>query len=335
MSHMQNHIQIPSLKRNLSGGAVNNSNNSNGGSSSASTSSLKINTSSHMSMSAAASLNALANGSNNTDRSTMPSALPPHRHDPHGHVASSSSHPSHPSQHSYLPPQQQLQHHDRYNIPQHGPATSTATNNNSNSNSITSTPPTIQRAVTSSSAYIRQPLTTRVSTSVPIMLPTPGGNGMMRPPGPLGVGSSSASAAPHVALSTTVPAADWRMYLTIEERQAVRSKIQDAYTSTCKTYEELLHAASAIEEELLHIAAPSRLDYFKSGFEFENRVKLKREQLQGQLAAVEKRKQHSSSVSTSSTNGVLGDGHHHRHKRSASPPSHVDGSAKKARKQQG
>lgn len=45
--------------------------------------------------------------------------------------------------------------------------------------------------------------------------------------------------------------------------------------------------ACAIEEELLHISAPSRLDYFKSGFEFENRVKLKKDQLQGQLAALD------------------------------------------------
>ncbi|ETW10048.1 hypothetical protein H310_00437 [Aphanomyces invadans] len=327
MSHMQNHIQIPSLKRNLSGGASN-SNSNGGGSTSASSSSLNINTSSHMNMSAAASLSALANGNNNTDRSTMPSALPMHRHDPHCHGSSSSS--SHPSmQHSYLAPPQQQQH-DRYSIPQHSSGAASSTNNNS----ITSNPPTIQRAVTSSSAYIRQPLTTRVSTSVPIMLPTPGSTSMMRPTGPLGVGSTNSSAA-----SSPVPtfSPDWRMYLTIEERQAVRSKILDAYTSTCKTYEELLHAASAIEEELLHIAAPSRLDYFKSGFEFENRVKLKREQLQGQLVAMEKRKHVSTS---SSSNGQLGDGHHHRHKRSASPPppSSSHGGApdgpKKSRKQQ-
>lgn len=77
------------------------------------------------------------------------------------------------------------------------------------------------------------------------------------------------------------------MYLTIEERQAVRSKIRDAYASRCNSYEDLLQVACAIEEELLHISAPSRLDYFKSGFEFENRVKLKKDQLHGQLAALE------------------------------------------------
>ncbi|OQR98470.1 hypothetical protein ACHHYP_08596 [Achlya hypogyna] len=134
-------------------------------------------------------------------------------------------------------------------------------------------PPPMTRAVTASAAYNRQPpMTSRMSTAP------------VNPPA-----SSSTPSRSQLPASTATPPQDWRMYLTIEERQAVRSKIQDAYTSTCKTYEELLQAASAIEEELLHIAAPSRLDYFKSGFEFENRVKLKREQLQGQLAALEKK----------------------------------------------
>lgn len=34
----------------------------------------------------------------------------------------------------------------------------------------------------------------------------------------------------------------------------------------------------AIEEELLHISAPSRLDYFKSGCQFDKRVAEKRKQ---------------------------------------------------------
>ncbi|KAL0591637.1 hypothetical protein ABG067_001238 [Albugo candida] len=78
---------------------------------------------------------------------------------------------------------------------------------------------------------------------------------------------------------------NWRMYLTIEERQAVRSKIRDAYLNKCNSYDDILQVACAIEEELLHISAPSRLDYFKSGFEFETRVKLKREQFKGIQAA--------------------------------------------------
>ena len=35
----------------------------------------------------------------------------------------------------------------------------------------------------------------------------------------------------------------------------------------------------AIDEELLHISAPSRLDYFKSGCQFDKRVKEKRKQI--------------------------------------------------------
>nr|CCA26289.1 conserved hypothetical protein [Albugo laibachii Nc14] len=77
-----------------------------------------------------------------------------------------------------------------------------------------------------------------------------------------------------------IPAAqDWRTYLTIEERQAVRTKIRDGYMNRCSSSEDLLQVACAIEEELLHASAPSRLDYFKGGYEFDSRVKLKREQL--------------------------------------------------------
>ena len=36
---------------------------------------------------------------------------------------------------------------------------------------------------------------------------------------------------------------------------------------------------TAIEEELLHMAAPSRLDYFKAGVQFDRRVADKRKQL--------------------------------------------------------
>lgn len=68
--------------------------------------------------------------------------------------------------------------------------------------------------------------------------------------------------------------------------------------------------ACAIEEELLHISAPSRLDYFKSGFEFENRVKLKKDQLQGQLAALDTKRRPTISPSTqgSSNNNNNGGG---------------------------
>lgn len=61
----------------------------------------------------------------------------------------------------------------------------------------------------------------------------------------------------------------------------MRAKIHAAYEALCPTREELLRACVAIEEDMLHLAAPSRLDYFKSGFEFETRVALKQKQLRG------------------------------------------------------
>ncbi|KAL4140975.1 hypothetical protein PRNP1_014099 [Phytophthora ramorum] len=139
-------------------------------------------------------------------------------------------------------------------------------------------PPQMLRAVTSSGVYNRPSANQAF----------PGRSGGLSA---VGAGSSASTnvtattATRSVSQSSTMQ--DWRMYLTIEERQAVRSKIRDAYTSRCSTYEDLLQVACAIEEELLHISAPSRLDYFKSGFEFENRVKLKKDQLQGQLAALD------------------------------------------------
>ena len=65
----------------------------------------------------------------------------------------------------------------------------------------------------------------------------------------------------------------------VEERTGVRSKLRAAYADQCKSYEELLDTVTAIEEELLHMAAPSRLDYFKAGVQFDRRVADKRKQL--------------------------------------------------------
>lgn len=75
------------------------------------------------------------------------------------------------------------------------------------------------------------------------------------------------------------PPLEWRRFLTVEERTGVRSKLRAAYADQCKTYEELLDTVTAIEEELLHMAAPSRLDYFKAGVQFDRRVADKRKQL--------------------------------------------------------
>ncbi|KAI9905382.1 hypothetical protein PsorP6_014388 [Peronosclerospora sorghi] len=167
-------------------------------------------------------------------------------------------------------------------------------------------PPQMLRAVTSSGVYNRPSSNTTLR----------GGSSSLSTVGSAtsSVASTNVTATRSVSQSSTMQ--DWRMYLTIEERQAVRSKIRDAYTSRCTTYEDLLQVACAIEEELLHISAPSRLDYFKSGFEFENRVKLKKDQLQGQLAALDTKRrpasgqqqqqQQGSSGSSNSGNKILG-----------------------------
>jgi len=58
----------------------------------------------------------------------------------------------------------------------------------------------------------------------------------------------------------------------------MRDKIRTAYRNACTSYDDLLTTVVAIEEELLHISAPSRLDYFKSGCQFDKRVHEKRKQ---------------------------------------------------------
>ncbi|CAE7521167.1 unnamed protein product, partial [Symbiodinium microadriaticum] len=74
---------------------------------------------------------------------------------------------------------------------------------------------------------------------------------------------------------------DWRLFLTVEERQMIRQKISAGYEGRAKTYEELLKICSAIEEELVFISAPSRLDYFKTGLQFDKRVTEKQRQFMG------------------------------------------------------
>mmetsp|Transcript_4542 Transcript_4542/g.4666 ORF Transcript_4542/g.4666 Transcript_4542/m.4666 type:complete len:179 (+) Transcript_4542:99-635(+) len=76
---------------------------------------------------------------------------------------------------------------------------------------------------------------------------------------------------------------DWHLHLTVEERQLIRSKIRNAYKNKIKTYDQLLDTCTAIEEEMLYMFAPSRLDYFKNGMQFEKRVGEKKRQLSGTI----------------------------------------------------
>lgn len=65
---------------------------------------------------------------------------------------------------------------------------------------------------------------------------------------------------------------DWSTQMTSEERQFITKKIRTAYQRKAPTYDELLDACCAIEEEFVFMVAPSRLDYFKSGVQYEKRI---------------------------------------------------------------
>lgn len=85
---------------------------------------------------------------------------------------------------------------------------------------------------------------------------------------------------PPLVPSQTLPASfDWRSNVTIEERLAQRHKIQDAYARHCPSYQQLLDTVVAVEEELIFAAAVGRLEYFKSGIDWESRLRLKKGQL--------------------------------------------------------
>jgi len=76
---------------------------------------------------------------------------------------------------------------------------------------------------------------------------------------------------------------DWSRLVTLEERTYIRDKIKTAYERKAPSYEDLLELTCAIEEEFVFAAAPSRLDYFKSGVQFEKRVSEKQVQMKSGL----------------------------------------------------
>ena len=45
-------------------------------------------------------------------------------------------------------------------------------------------------------------------------------------------------------------AGDWRVNVSVEERQMVRSKIREAYRSTCQNFDDLLELCTAMDEEV-------------------------------------------------------------------------------------
>ena len=86
------------------------------------------------------------------------------------------------------------------------------------------------------------------------------------------INSSGLSLKPLIYPDVRKAPVDWTRLITIEERKGIRDRIKSAYQRKAPTYEELLDACSAIEEEFLFTSVPSKLDYFKSGVQFEKRI---------------------------------------------------------------
>eukprot|EP01083_Nonionella_stella_P041366 112154_1 len=97
---------------------------------------------------------------------------------------------------------------------------------------------------------------------------------------PYPVSRPSPPAAQHQQHAPAPFPADWRSFVAIEERQSVRTKLRAAYSRQCRTLEEMIEVAAAVGEELLYCSAPSRLDYFKSSIDWENRLQIKKKLLE-------------------------------------------------------
>jgi len=112
------------------------------------------------------------------------------------------------------------------------------------------------------------------STSVPVPPPAPG----------LGIPGMIRSTSQPRGVSISAPGGsnpDWRSFVAIEERTHVRSQIREAYKKNCLDYNSLLAVVAAIDEELLFCGATARIDYFKTGIDWESKLALKRKLLAG------------------------------------------------------
>lgn len=58
---------------------------------------------------------------------------------------------------------------------------------------------------------------------------------------------------------------------------------EGVYIKYCPTYEELIDICTSIDEELIYAYSSSRLDYFKSSVDWDNKLLLKTKQLKGNL----------------------------------------------------
>lgn len=85
--------------------------------------------------------------------------------------------------------------------------------------------------------------------------------------------------------STLGLSSEWRAGVSVEERIGIRRKLREAYFRHCPSYEALLETVTAVDEELLFACSQSRLDYFKSGIDWDGKIQIKRQQLKGSAQA--------------------------------------------------
>lgn len=84
------------------------------------------------------------------------------------------------------------------------------------------------------------------------------------------------------SMQSGMPTNEWRGASTIEERGGVRDKIRKAFKRNCNDYEHMVDVATAVCEELLFAVSNTRLEYFRASIQFDNRLSLKRKELEGQ-----------------------------------------------------
>ena len=136
------------------------------------------------------------------------------------------------------------------------------------SSCLSSSLPSIQRTTSLQLMSASRPSASQPSLAPPFHrhVSTP-----VHPP-PLLHSASTVAAAPGSA-------ADWRVQVTVEDRIAQRRQLSASYQRHCPDYQALLNTAVAVEEELVFAASEGRLEYFKSGLDWEGRLRVKKRQL--------------------------------------------------------
>jgi hypothetical protein len=76
--------------------------------------------------------------------------------------------------------------------------------------------------------------------------------------------------------------AEWRSFVAIEERQAVRHKLRESFKQRCATYDELLAMVVAVDEEIVFSASANKMEYLRTAIAWDSRLAIKAKQLQGE-----------------------------------------------------